>query len=54
MNNLALDSEVIMFYDRHDPCMVFNTTLKTSNILTLTVTDEGYSRNTALAKDKNK
>ena len=34
--------------------MVFNTTLKTSNILTLTVTDEGHSRNTAWAKNKNK
>ena len=34
--------------------MVFNTTLKTSNILTLTVTDEGYSRNTAWSKNKNK
>jgi len=34
--------------------MVFNATLKTSNILTLTVTGEGYSRNTAWAKNKNK
>ena len=29
-------------------------TLKTSNIFTLTVTDEGHSRNTAWAKNKIK
>ena len=34
--------------------MVFNATLKTSNIWTLTVTDEGYSRNTAWSTNKIK